>query len=61
VREKHLSIDAKNVKVLFSDGVVTLRGPVDSEEERAKVADLARGCSGVSAVQNELTVAAKPH
>ena len=59
--EKELSLDAKNVKILYSKGRVTLRGPVDSAEEKAKVEELAKGCSCVSSVKNLLTVAAKPH
>jgi len=61
VAEKELSMDAKNVKILFSKGLVTLRGPVDSDTEKAKIEDLAKGCSGVTAVKNMLTVAAKSH
>jgi hyperosmotically inducible periplasmic protein len=59
--EKELSMDAKNVKILFSKGLVTLRGPVDSESEKTKVEEVAKGCSGVTAVKNLLTVAEKPH
>jgi osmotically-inducible protein OsmY len=59
--EKELSMDAKNVKILYSKGLVTLRGPVDSEEEKAKVQDLAKACSGVTSVKNMLTVARKAH
>ena len=59
--EKELSMDAKNVKILYSKGLVTLRGPVDSEEEKAKVQKLAKACSGVTSVKNMLTVAPKSH
>lgn len=59
--EKELSMDAKNVKILYSKGLVTLRGPVDSEEEKTKVQDLAKACSGVTSVKNMLTVAPKAH
>jgi hyperosmotically inducible protein len=61
VAEKGLSMDAKNVKILYSKGLVTLRGPVDSEEEKSKVEELARTSSGVSSVKNLLTVAPKAH
>ncbi len=59
--EKDLSMDAKNVKILYSKGLVTLRGPVDSVDEKAKVEEIAKGCGGVSAVKNMLTVAVKAH
>jgi hyperosmotically inducible periplasmic protein len=60
--EKGLSMDAQNVKILYSKrGLVVLRGPVDSAEEKAKVGELAKCCTGVTSIKNELTVAAKPH
>ena len=61
VMDSDLSMDAKNCKILFSKGVVTLRGAVDSEEEKAKVESVAKGCSCVTSVKNLLTVAKKPH
>ena len=60
--EKGFSMDAQNVKIVYSkNGLVILRGPVDSPEEKAKVAELATGCAGVTSVKNQLTVAVKPH
>jgi hyperosmotically inducible periplasmic protein len=61
VDDKDLSMDAKNVKILFSKGRVTLRGAVDSETEKTRVAELAKGCSRVTEIKNLLTVATKPH
>lgn len=37
-----LSVNGKNVKVITVNGRVTLRGPVNSEEERAWIVDLAK-------------------
>ena len=59
VREKGLSFNAKNAKILFKQGEVTLTGPVDSAEERAKMEELAKGTGGVLTVKNLLTVAPK--
>lgn len=59
MEEKTLSMNAKNVKILYSKGLVTLRGPVDSDAEKSRVAELAKDCSGVSSVKNLITVAAK--
>jgi len=60
--EKELSMDAKNCKLRYmKDGSLILRGPVDSDQEKTKVAKLAAACSGVTAVKNELTVAPKAH
>jgi hyperosmotically inducible periplasmic protein len=54
-----LSMDAKNAKILFSKGRVTLKGPVTSEDEKAKLEELAKGCAGVTSVKNMLTIARK--
>ena len=59
--EKGLSMNAKNVKILYSYGVVTLKGPVDSEAEKSKIEALAKGCAGVNSVKNMITVVEKAH
>ena len=59
VDDNGLSINAKNAKILFKDGLVTLKGPVDSDSEKARVEELAKICSSVSSVKNLLTVSAK--
>ena len=38
------------------DGVVTLKGDVDSAEQRTRIADLARSVAGVRRVNNELRI-----
>jgi len=59
VADNGLSISAKNAKILFKDGLVTLKGPVDSDLEKARLEELAKSCSSVSSVKNLLTVSAK--
>jgi osmotically-inducible protein OsmY len=60
--QKELSMDAKNAKIVYSDnGLVILRGAVDSESEKVQVGDLAKSCDGVTAIKNELTIAKKAH
>jgi hyperosmotically inducible protein len=54
-----LSVNAQNVKIITNGGVVTLRGPVKSEQERANVAAKAQQVSGVTRVNNQLEVAAQ--
>ncbi|QBB72722.1 BON domain-containing protein [Pseudolysobacter antarcticus] len=56
VNEKSLSTLAHNVKLVAAAGVVTLRGPVASADEKIKVGKLAAGVSGVSQVNNELDI-----
>jgi len=53
-----LSMNAKNVKIITRDGVVTLKGPVDGADERAQIAALAQSAAGVKRVDNQLEVAA---
>jgi len=54
--EDSLSMMAHNVKLVASAGVVTLRGPVENEAEKAKVEQLATAAPGVSSVRNELDI-----
>ena len=56
VDDKSLSTSAHNVKVVANGGVVTLRGPVTSEEEKAKVERHAQQVAGVSSVENQLDI-----
>lgn len=53
-----LSMTAKNVKIITVDGMVTLRGPVTSDRERADVVAIARTVAGVKHVDNQLEIAA---
>jgi osmotically-inducible protein OsmY len=56
VNDKTLSMSAHNVKLIAANGVVTLRGPVASEDEKAKLEADVRGVPGVSRVDNQLDV-----
>ena len=56
IMDAGLSTDAENVKVITDGGVVTLRGPVESEEERQAIVAIARGIAG-GQVDNQLEVA----
>lgn len=56
VNDKALSTTAHNVKLVAANGVVTLRGPVNSQSEKEKVGQCAAGVAGVSKVDNLLDV-----
>jgi len=58
VKEKSLTAVAKNVKIITSAGQVTLRGPVNSEEEKTKIESLAKTAAGEGTVTNQLEVKA---
>ena len=56
VADDSLSMNAQNVKVITTGGVVTLRGPVNSAEEKAKISATAQRIAGVKRVDNQLEV-----
>jgi osmotically-inducible protein OsmY len=45
-KDKSLSIDAQNAKIITRNGVVTLRGPVESEAESMKLQTFATKTRG---------------
>lgn len=57
--EKSLSTYAKNIKVISRDGKVTLRGPVNSIDEKTKVESLAVTIAGAANVSNHLEITDK--
>ena len=54
--DKSLSFTAKNVKVITVGSKVTLRGPVNSDREKASIEVLTKQTAGVSEVDNQLEV-----
>jgi len=54
VADKSFSINARNVKIITRDGMVTLRGRVNSAEEKAAVERIANEHAGNAKVKNEL-------
>jgi hyperosmotically inducible protein len=52
-----LSTNGKNVKIITSDGTVTLRGPVKSDKEKAAIEAKAKQVAGVKNVDNQLEIA----
>jgi hyperosmotically inducible periplasmic protein len=58
VRDRSLSMTAKNAKIITANGMVTLRGPVKSDAEKAKLVELARSAAGNAKINNQLEVKA---
>jgi hyperosmotically inducible periplasmic protein len=54
--QNSFSTNAKNVKIITRDGVVTLRGPVNTMDEKTKIGALATQPKGVQRVENELEI-----
>jgi len=58
-QDKTLSTYAKNIKIVTTNGVVTLRGPVRSADEKKSIEAKATQIAGATHVKNELEIAAK--
>ena len=56
MKDGELSTTAKNIKVITANGQVTLRGPVKSAQEKAKIDQLARSAAGGAKIDNQLDV-----
>jgi len=47
---------AKNIKIITANGHVTLRGPVKTAQEKAKIDQLAKSAAGGAQIDNQLDV-----
>src|SRR6266487_2217398 len=56
MKDRELSTTAKNIKVITANGEVTLRGPVKTAQEKAKIDQVARSAAGGAQVDDQLDV-----
>jgi len=56
VKDSSLTMAAKNVKIITAGGTVTLRGPVNSAEEKTKIEQLAAAAAGGAKIDNQLEI-----
>jgi hyperosmotically inducible periplasmic protein len=56
VADDSLSTLAKNIKIITVDGVVTLRGPVQSPQEKESIETKAQQIAGIDKIDNQLEV-----
>jgi hyperosmotically inducible periplasmic protein len=56
MKDGELSTTAKNIKVITANGLVTLRGPVKTAQEKAKIDQLAKSAAGGAKIDNQLDV-----
>jgi osmotically-inducible protein OsmY len=56
MNDGELSMTAKNIKIITAEGQVTLRGPVKTAEEKAKIDQLARSAAGGAKIDDQLEV-----
>jgi|NGEPerStandDraft_6_1074524.scaffolds.fasta_scaffold314958_2 hyperosmotically inducible protein len=59
IADKSLSTNAHNVKIITVGGIVTLKGPVRSEEEKNSIEEKAAGIVGKTNIKNEIGIAPK--
>src|ERR1700676_2834223 len=58
MKDGSLSMNAKNVKIIARDGTISLKGPVDSQQEKDTIATAAGEITGKDKVDNQLEVKA---
>src|SRR5438270_7319151 len=56
MKDRGLSTTAKNIKVITANGQVTLRGPVKTAQEKAKIEQVARSAAGGAKIDDQLDV-----
>ena len=56
MKDGGLSMTAKNIKIITASGQVTLRGPVKTAEEKARIDQLAKSAAGGAKIDNQLEV-----
>jgi len=56
MKDSELSTNAKNIKVVTANGQVTLRGPVNSPQEKTKINQIARSAAGEAQIVDQLDV-----
>jgi len=56
VADESLSTTAKNVKIMMINGLVTLRGPVRSLQEKGSIEATAQHLAGTTKVDNQLEI-----
>jgi len=54
--DKALSSTAKNIKIITVNGLVTLRGPVNTPQEKERIVAKAQDVVGVDKVENQLEI-----
>src|SRR5580704_17154068 len=59
MKDGSLSMSAKNIKIIVQDGKITLKGPVDSQQEKDTIAAKAGEIAGKDKVENQLEVKAE--
>jgi hyperosmotically inducible periplasmic protein len=59
MKDGELSTTAKNIKIITANGQVTLRGPVKTAQEKAKIDQIAKSAAGGAQIADQLEVTNK--
>jgi hyperosmotically inducible protein len=59
MKDGELSMTAKNIKIITANGQVTLRGPVKTAQEKAKIDQIAKSAAGGAQIADQLEVTNK--
>jgi osmotically-inducible protein OsmY len=59
MKDKTLSMYAHNVKIISDHGTVTLKGPVQTDEEKQAIESKAKEIAGAGNVKSEISVMPK--
>ncbi len=60
VADDTLSTNAKNIKIITNNGVITLRGPVNSPKEKDDIMRKVQAIAGNNRVENQIEVTRNP-
>jgi hyperosmotically inducible periplasmic protein len=56
VADENMSISALNVRISAASGTLTLRGPVDTDDEKKRIEEIAKDVAGETTIESLLTV-----
>ena len=54
--DESLSVNAKNLKIITTNGIVVIRGPVSNQAEADRVIMHAQQANGISRIDNQISV-----
>ena len=61
IADSAMTTDAKNVKIITLNGHVTLRGPVNTADEKSQIGEIANRVASMGNVDNQLEVSTTPN
>jgi len=59
--DSDMTTDARNVKIITQNGHVTLRGPVNTADEKKRIAEIANRVASAGNVDNQLEMSTTPN